>query len=167
MPALAEFDDLVKRYYYTSGYNSTYRPWWLVFAIGVPIILIILLIVARRANLRRRKQGTSPIPYTGWTTFQPGQQHQAYPQQQQYQQQPYQGYNQQNTTGWYNYNSNYVKPEEEVANAPPPAYERPSGAPPGQSTNNVSNDSTYQIPEGPPPGQINYPSYPSETYKRT
>lgn len=147
--------------YYTS--SSSYRPWWLVFAIGVPIILIFLLyFMLRRRNLKRRSQGIEQIPYTGWTTMG------AQTQQQPYYQQPFQPnsqyqpgidqYNNQTETGYY-------RPQDQKFQ-PPPTYQNAADDPiVGSSSSTTPN---YQAPAGPPPGmsETQEPTYPPQSYTK-
>lgn len=145
--------DLLKRYY-TYGYNNhrTYRPWWVVFCVVIPVLILLFLCFAfRRRNFKRKSQGMQPVPYTGWTTYQWNGEHNNNNNNQQ--QQPY--YKPEGGAQYdYNNQSTYNQP---------PNYYQTTG---GNETSGANGATQYQRPEGPPPGH-NDPTYPQNAYTKS
>jgi len=157
-----EISQLVKRYYSSYGYNrgSTYRPWWVVFCVVIPILIILFLCCGfRRRNFKRKAQGMQPVPYTGWTTYQWNGNNNN--QQQQQQQQPY--YKPEGDH--YDYNQQPGNNQYNQYNQPPDYYQTTGGNNSGSGVNDVE----YQRPEGPPPGHTGNtsgPTYPQNAYTK-
>lgn len=144
--------DLLKRYY-TYGYNNhrTYRPWWVVFCVVIPVLILLFLCFAfRRRNFKRKSQGMQPVPYTGWTTYQWNGEHNNNNNQQQ------QPYYKPEGGAQYDYNN------QSTYNQPPNYYQTTGG----NETSGANGATQYQRPEGPPPGH-NDPTYPQNAYTKS
>lgn len=144
--------DLLKRYY-TYGYNNhrTYRPWWVVFCVVIPVLILLFLCFAfRRRNFKRKSQGMQPVPYTGWTTYQWNGEHNNNNNQQQ------QPYYKPEGGAQYDYNN------QPTYNQPPNYYQTTGG----NETSGANGATQYQRPEGPPPGH-NDPTYPQNAYTKS